>query len=162
MGEEIAGLSSNLFIFSKNDLDENGQIDPRDVICANVKTRKVAIFPSTLVCDDGERKPWGRNFSGIIEMSKEEVEEMRRTLPPLLFNKQFMADPPQDDRPRTFTITSQEEELSPEEQTAQAYEVFLKDRGGKSYHMKHCKIERKKREYRHTNPSKYNKRKKRK
>lgn len=162
MGEEIAGLSSNLFIFSKSDLDENGQIDPRDVMCANVKTCKVATIPSTLVCDDGERKPWGHNFSGTIEMSKEQVEEMRRTLPPLLFNKQFMADPPQDNRPRSFTITSQEEELSPEEQTAQAYEVFLKDRGGKSYHMKHCKIERKHREYRHINPSKYNKRKKRK
>ena len=163
MGEEIAGLSSNLFVFSKSDLDENGQIDPMDVQCANVVTGKIATIHSTLVCDDGERKPWAHNFnlSGTIEMSKEQVDEMRRVFPPEMFRRQIISAPLQDNRPRSFTITSQEEELSPEEQTAQAYEVYLKDRGGKSYHMKHCKIERKKREYRHSNPSKYNKRKKR-
>lgn len=162
-GNEIAGLGSNVFFCNAEEFEEGFM--PKKVTSANVYTGKVSVIDSDgLTVDEAPKwdKPkWETQpLSVEITMSEEVRRDLRRAFPPELFRTKILSNPSQDSRPRSFTITSQKEELSPEEQTAQAYMVYLKDRGGKSYLMKHCKVECKKREYRHSNPSRYYKLKK--
>lgn len=157
MGDEetFSGLSNNLFFFDKADMDENGRVAAKDVQCVNVKTGEIASFPHD--DDEPKRSPWSQTFSAEIVMTEEQRKELMRTLSPALWRTQVMSNPPQDTRPRSYTISSKEGDKEPDKRAINAY---IHDRGGKTYVMEHCKIERKKREFRHSNPSRYNKKRK--
>lgn len=147
--EEIfSGVSNNLFFCYKADIDAQGLVDPKDVQCMNIETGEVASFPHEE--DEPKRTPWSQTFSAEIVMTEEQRKELMRLFPPTLWRTQVMSNPPQDSRPRSYIISSKE---SDKELDMIAINAYMYNRGDKTYVMEHCKIERKKREYRHSNPS---------
>lgn len=157
--EEIfSGVSNNLFFYRKVDIDAYGLVDAKDVQCVNIETAEVASFPHEE--DEPKRTHWSQTFRAVLIMDAEQRAELMRIMPsfpPVLFKTQFLSNPPQDSRPRSYTISSKEGD---KELDMIAINAYIYNRGGKTYVMEHCKIERKKREYRHSNPSMYNKKRK--
>lgn len=165
MGEDNVQLGGNVFLFCKDDIGDC--FDPKQREPIKIKT---GVKPGMMVYETGnppkigfeteepKRSGWLHSLTGEIVLNEEQRRALKESFPPELFRRHVLSGPMQDDRPRSYTITAKDAERD-DALDAFAISAYLLDRGDKSYAMKNCKIERKKREYRHTNPSKYYKRK---
>ena len=168
MGEDNVQLGDNVFLFCKDDIEDCFDTKQREPIKIETGIRPGMLVYETgnppkigFETEDPKRSGWLHSITGKIVLNDEQRKALKEAFPPELFRIHMLSEPIQNTRSRSYTITAKDADRE-DALDAFAISAYLCGKSGKAHRMNHCKIERKKREYRHTNPSKYNKRKKRK